>query len=275
MPGLELLPFRAPPLPHEMLSSWIVRLCLGLGCELQAFTTQILGTTMLLWNTDVDRRLPDHAIASLSRRTGFNSDPIRALTLESYNGIIFDSKAKSGPLRWILSVNSYRWKTRNMGIQYCPNCLAGDRVPYFRKFWRLAFYTFCPHHQVFLRDACPECNSPLFPSRRDFSVDPQHVVPLHCCAVCGLDLRGNPPETDFHQANELHETYREVLLRTEVESFGTDLDMCFFDGLYARARGYIGYRKRNAPLGKHGRATVQNGPVRERYGRILPWLSRL
>jgi hypothetical protein len=273
MPQSWLLPFREPPFPQEILSSWIVRLCLGLGCELQAFTTQILGTSMFLWNGDVDRQVPESAIVGLSRHTGIEPELVRSLTLQAYAGIIFNSKAQSGPLRWALPVVAYRWQTRRPGIQYCPSCLSDDPVPYFRKFWRLAFYTFCPHHQEFLQEACPKCGATIFPSRRNFSVDPDDVVPLYVCPGCRSDLRRSLDRVDFCPEDLPHRTYGELLLKTEWESFSRSSNLSFFDALYRHTRGYIGYVRRNTPVTKQGRITVQNGTVQERYARILPWIS--
>lgn len=43
--------------------------------------------------------------------------------------------------------------------RYCPVCLAGDRVPYFRIEWRFRCWHWCPLHQCLLKDKCSACDS--------------------------------------------------------------------------------------------------------------------
>jgi hypothetical protein len=265
MPGSGLLPFRAPPLPQELLSSWIIRLCLGLGCELQAFTTQILGTTMLIWNRDVDRQIPESAVLELSRRTALGRKVVQGLTLQSYAGTIFRPAPRSGPLRWVLPVVDYQWKKEKPGMQYCEDCLAEDLVPYFRKFWRLGFFTFCPHHLKVLQEGCPSCGVSPLPVRRNFSDNPSRVTPLHVCASCLTDLREKVPRANLRGSSVALRTYTDFLLRIERASFGTDLDIRFFDNLYRQTRGYMTPNARNNMESDSRRKTVQNGTVQERY----------
>ena len=270
-----LLPFRQPPQPQEILSSWIVRLCLGLGCELQAFTTQILGSTMSLWNGDVDRQVPEAAISGLSRHTGLNPELVRDLTLQAYAGRVFRFGSKSGPLRWVLPVVAHRWKIPKPGLQFCADCMAEDTVPYFRKVWRLAFYTFCPRHQKFMQEGCSACGMRPLPARRDFSVNPKLVVPLHVCTGCLADLRGESPETDVGLPRLVHEQYTQFLLRIEGTSFCDSLDLRFFDHLYTQTRGLIGFDRSRATSQKRLRLTAQNAAARERYAKISPFILSL
>lgn len=59
----------------------------------------------------------------------------------------------------ILAVGVYHRTRRRHGQQYCPECLAEN--PAFLRHWRLAFIFICPVHGCLLRDACPNCDSPL------------------------------------------------------------------------------------------------------------------
>ncbi|MFJ1311867.1 TniQ family protein [Agrobacterium sp. P15N1-A] len=68
-------------------------------------------------------------------------------------------------------------------LQFCPQCLAEDAQPYFRRQWRLAIKVSCPHHRCGLRDRCPSCRS------RIAVFNQVELVPQHFCAVCGFDLR--------------------------------------------------------------------------------------
>lgn len=272
-PGL--LPFRAPPLPQEMLSSWIVRLCLGLGCQLQPFTIKVLGATMFLWNSDVDRQVPEQVVLGLNRYTGYAPELVQGLTLQSYAGTIFKDGAKSGPLRWVLPVLDHLWKTQMVGMQFCADCLAEDKIPYFRKFWRLAFFTFCPRHQKFLQEGCPKCGVPPMPTRRDFLVNPDVVVPLHVCAACLTDLRKGSPTASLGKQDAAHRAYTHFLIRVEDADFGPDLDLRFFDRLHKQTSGFLGSRRGDPFAGRQPRITAQNGTVRERYTKISPWIVSL
>jgi len=48
------------------------------------------------------------------------------------------------------------------GTRFCPFCLEEDKnEPYFRKYWRLRFFTICIKHNCFLLDKCPHCGEPV------------------------------------------------------------------------------------------------------------------
>lgn len=65
--------------------------------------------------------------------------------------------------RWLLGAGKYRagapvgagW------LQYCPQCLAEDADPYFRRMWRLVPVTCCIKHELVLLDECPSCRRRL------------------------------------------------------------------------------------------------------------------
>lgn len=59
----------------------------------------------------------------------------------------------------ILVAGIYHRTRRRHGQQYCPLCVAEN--PIFLRLWRLAFLFCCPIHGCLLRDACPNCDSPV------------------------------------------------------------------------------------------------------------------
>ncbi|WP_369124446.1 TniQ family protein, partial [Undibacterium sp. CCC2.1] len=61
----------------------------------------------------------------------------------------------------------YHRKRNAYGLQFCPTCLAEDSVPYFRRRWRVAFYTVCNEHKTMLLDRCPKCGSSVAAHRLD------------------------------------------------------------------------------------------------------------
>jgi hypothetical protein len=77
-------------------------------------------------------------------------------------------------------------------MQYCPKCLAEGQEPYFRRTWRVGYYTFCPEHLVMLHDACPECGAPVALHRRDIGKGIDESMALSNCHVCQYDYRAGP-----------------------------------------------------------------------------------
>jgi hypothetical protein len=73
--------------------------------------------------------------------------------------------------------------------QFCPACLAEDIVPYFRKQWRLALFTYCLKHRIELYDECPGCHAPIAVYQGDFGRELKDALPMHVCPLCGVDLR--------------------------------------------------------------------------------------
>ena len=154
-------PAHPRPLPSEALSSWFIRCAHANGMKAQTFAVRNFGHQRQLWNRDIDRFAPDWLLQTMSERTGTPLVQVKKMTALLFGGRLFQSKNLSGQLRWWLPLNMYHRTYRNFGIQYCPQCLAEDAIPYFRLGWRLAFYTFCPKHQIMLHDRCHHCQQPV------------------------------------------------------------------------------------------------------------------
>ncbi len=67
-------------------------------------------------------------------------------------------------------------------LQFCPQCLAEDEEPYFRREWRLATTIVCARHGSRLLDRCPACGQGLAP------INQASLRPQNDCATCGFDL---------------------------------------------------------------------------------------
>ncbi|MCX9439958.1 TniQ family protein [Vibrio cholerae] len=154
-------PAHPRPLPGEALSSWFIRCAHANGMKAQTFAVRNFGHQRQLWNRDIDRFAPDWLLQTMSDRTGTPLTQVKKMTALLFEGRLFQSKNLSGQLRWWLPLNMYHRTYRNFGIQYCPQCLAEDAIPYFRLGWRLAFYTFCPKHQIMLHVRCHQCLKPV------------------------------------------------------------------------------------------------------------------
>lgn len=184
-----LWPIHFKPLPDELLSSWLVRLALSHGLKVQTFCNLIFGSRLQVWNRDIDRLAPEWLITELSDRTGTSIEQVMATTLQSYQGIVYHRHRASGTLSWIQSLKLHHRKFEGFGLQFCPNCLAEDEEPYFRKSWRVVFNTLCATHNCMLHDRCPHCGHGVAFHRNDMRhAEYVTTVSLKECHYCGFDL---------------------------------------------------------------------------------------
>lgn len=191
MQGLTspLWPIRYKPLSDELLSSWLVRLARGHGLRVQTFCNLIFGNQLQVWNRDVDRLGPGWLVDVLSARTGTPIEVARGTTLRSYEGRLYPVFRASGALQWITTLQMFHRTRQGFGMQYCPQCLFEDRVPYFRKAWRVAFVTTCSTHQCMLRDRCVGCGAGVAFHRGDMgNLLGQHRESIADCFACGASL---------------------------------------------------------------------------------------
>jgi len=150
---LPLWPIHYKPLPHELLSSWLVRLAHGHGLEVKTFCNLILSNNQQVWNRDIDRLAPTWLLDQLS-----TTPKIVWITTLRAKGLLYEKFRTSGTLSWSLALKIYHRKREGYGLQFCPACLSEDAAPYFRKRWRIAFNTLCLQHKSMLLDRCPRGN---------------------------------------------------------------------------------------------------------------------
>lgn len=173
-----------------MLSSWIVRIAHGHGMKLQTFCRVALGKGQELWFRDIDRKLSDSIVQSLSEHTGVGVRQIKRASLQSYRGMLFRHYRWSGFQYWILPLRKVDTSYHHHGMQYCPLCLGEDKEPYFRKRWRVAFYTMCTKHRCMVHDHCPSCGATVAFHRREMGKFSQLDAGLITqCHACDFDLR--------------------------------------------------------------------------------------
>ena len=117
------------------------------------------------------------------------------------------------------------------GQQFCPACLAEDVNPYFRKRWRVAFYTFCTKHNIMMLDRCPECGSGVtFHRIEQGRYGGAYECSIAMCHECGFDLCRAPligPRIYEGTSNTLFDALR-VLEDTDNKRF----DSGFFKVLH-------------------------------------------
>lgn len=185
-------PVSVDPLPDELLSSWLHRLALANGTAPRSFA-DVLGLSERMWSPRLDLRLPRHVATLLCHQTGRATEEISAMTMSG-----FAMAALLLPLR----DNAHR--KRSTWMQYCPQCLAADEAPYFRRQWRLASRVSCFAHGCGLRDRCPACRAPIA------AFDQGEVVAQHFCARCGFDLRAAPKAAVKASARRLERAIADI-----------------------------------------------------------------
>src|SRR5581483_6827440 len=185
----EKWPIRTPPQDDELLSSWLARLAMNHGLKLHTLGTLIWGNRSG-WNRDIDKSVDSEALHELARKSGVSFEQAYQTSLISYEGVIYETHNRYGPNPWIMPIGIFHRKRTKFGLQYCPHCLAGDTVAYYRRRWRLAFITICDRHRILLQDRCPACGSLVNFHRTELGNFRMRMAEsLTKCYVCGFDLR--------------------------------------------------------------------------------------
>lgn len=189
-----MLPLHPQVRPNEILSSWMVRLAFANGFPLHTFYANLLGYKAPIWNRDTDRHPAQALLDVLIRHTDQSSATLQTLTLNAYNGILFEQLPLIGTAPWILPVGVFHRTRRRAGMQFCPVCLQLDTVPYYRRTWRLALYAMCEYHQCVMQEHCPSCHAPVAYHRH--GIGRRKTIPeqpLRLCHYCGFDLSRTHP----------------------------------------------------------------------------------
>lgn len=164
-------PIAVSPQFDELLSSWLHRLSYANGVAPRGFA-RVLGLGQGMWSAALDLSLPSDVANLLRSNTGVSTNKLTAMTL--CRGLL-------KPL--LLPLRSNGRRDGSTWLQFCPQCLAEDVHPYFRRRWRLASLITCTRHGSRLRDRCPSCRS------RIAIFDQSELAPQHFCVRCGYDLR--------------------------------------------------------------------------------------
>ncbi|MBN9424577.1 MAG: TniQ family protein [Candidatus Accumulibacter sp.] len=279
----RLWPAHPKPLQGELLSSWIVRVAQANGIKLQTLSWILFGNALSPWNRDIDRSAPKWLLKAMSEHTGVNYWDAYHTTLTTYRTILYPNRRCSGQLRWILPVRTYAMNRKGYGQQFCPLCLAEDLIPYFRKTWRVALFTFCPKHQIILHDACPFCGVPVVFHRSDFGVEQGNTRPIFKCYACGFDFRAATTKRPVFPSDEIRELFGEMLALLEMPvGQATPFNLGFFAVLHRfccimgsrqndnRLRNFITNRLQiELTEIELGRTCIEHRRVAERYDLIL------
>ena len=178
----HLLPVRVKPQADELLSSWLTRLSLGHGLHPRAFCTS-LWPAKRIWVGDIDRHATTDILSVLAKKTAISLRRAFATTLNAYEGKLWESLTPYGSMPWLLLGALQSQRRCRPGLQYWPQCLRADAIPYFRRCWRLGFVTVCTDHHRRLLDRCPACREPV-----NFQCLPGDTDTITRCYQCQLDL---------------------------------------------------------------------------------------
>ena len=230
----QLWLYHPKPLPDELLSNLLVRIAHGHGMKLQTFCRVALGKGQDIWFRDLDRQAPDWLVRALSEHTGLGVRAIKRTSLLDYKGVLYRNYRWSGHQYWLLPLNMVDTSYQHHGLQYCPQCLAEDKIPYFRKRWRVAFYTMCTKHQCMVHDRCPSCGAPVAFHRREMGkfsrIDAGIITQCH---ACDYDLRKSRVVTPVIYDESAYQTWLPALNMIEgVGDVNARYDLGFFSVLH-------------------------------------------
>lgn len=149
------------PQKNELLSSWLVRVALAHQTMPWSFMNMHFPEYKnIVFSRDVDIWAPDQFIDKLAWKSRLNSKDIFNMTLRSYEGYLLERIRVNGPNFFISSIIPRKRRNVGYGQKYCPQCLAEYPV-YFRKEWRLSFYSVCLEHNCRMVDRCQYCRIPI------------------------------------------------------------------------------------------------------------------
>lgn len=204
----SLWPIHPAPADDELLSSWLTRIARLNHTKLHTLVSLAFPGTAI-WNRDIDRSASPDFLNQLARRSGKSLHQVRQTTLNSLAMVLGSPVRGRGNDPWILPAGVYHRTRRQPWLSYCPLCLAEDPDPYFRRRWRLAFYTLCHHHGVLLLDRCPQCLSVVQFFRHDLGDRRKPApLPLNFCASCQFDLSRAPAYGDVWSDWQVQQEFR-------------------------------------------------------------------
>ena len=173
-------PIRVEPFDDEITSSWLVRAARIYGESAADFVRLVWGD-LQVWNRDTDTALSVAALSALGQRLQVSAQRSANTSLGPLLPCLGNENVAWIP--GLLRAGVFHRTRRRHGQQYCPECLADDGSPYFRREWRLAFTLVCQRHGCLLRDACPRCDEAVVPHRAA-------NLRLDHCHICGAGLAG-------------------------------------------------------------------------------------
>lgn len=184
----KILPCSIKPEKDELFSSWLIRLSNAHQSGIVNFYKDIYSDSNI-WIMDIDTQAPEKLIKKLEEITFSNYEEILATTLKYYEGKLFLELIPFSKTKWVLPHNNPHTTTINSSIVFCPSCLKKDKIPYFRKHWRLSIAIICTECGVYLHDKCPVCDEKIKFDRTGFKIkNGFYEHSFKNCYNCQFDL---------------------------------------------------------------------------------------
>ncbi|WP_066351422.1 TniQ family protein [Aliarcobacter skirrowii] len=153
----------------ELLSSWFIRTAYAHHTSPHTFLQLHLSiNSQILIANNFDVAISQENIQTLEQKSGLLN--LERATLKTLSGYLQENIIDNG-LNVFLCL-----------LRYCPKCLK-EEIVYFRKEWKIVFYTICIKHKCYLEDSCPKCSSEIQISR--MHKDEKY---FKYCYKCGFDL---------------------------------------------------------------------------------------
>lgn len=175
------------PFQNELFSSWIARNATINFLQTPSFINYFFPEYKnKLLNRDVDIYLNEEISLNFSKRMLADYNSVFNTSLKSYRGYLSEniiSNTRNNLISPIKTKGTYSFKK---GLKYCPKCLREKE--YFKKEWRLSFYTVCLKHKCFLIDECPNCKEPLTITKRKCDIESFN------CWNCGYIFKNSKVE---------------------------------------------------------------------------------
>jgi transcription elongation factor Elf1 len=227
----KLLPAHPKPLPNEVLSSWFARVAEANAVKQHTLAAMRLGATKPPWSWSLDLKGGEWFLQKLCEATGTALANGEKTTLFDYSGVVFPQRQQGGRVPWVLPTRVPLSNFLTEGIQFCPTCLSEGALPYFRRQWRLAFFTYCPVHNELMFEACPSCGAPIAYHRHDCSVEIENAGSIANCYMCGVDYRAFRSQAPEKSAPEVVELYNDILMEFQNNHIAR-FDLNFFRCLH-------------------------------------------
>lgn len=208
----DLLPVHPQPFPDELLSSWLVRLAHSNHFKVHTFCRLFIGEKREIWNRDIDVNAPAWLIEAICKVTSLKKELVEQTTLKSFEGLLIDRIYPNTVTPWILPLGVFHRNRTLQGLQYCPICLKLDDYPYYRKQWRLSFYTVCEFHNTLMQDQCIYCHSPIVFHRNDIGFKKEYFLnSMVLCHFCGQDLSRIPIQKVQYPSLQISQVFEAFL----------------------------------------------------------------
>lgn len=158
----------------ESLCSWLARLNAANGLSQPGEAMRFAGFGFRS-HFDVPLRV-DETVRALSNLSGRATAEILPMLLNLYSDDTPQSDSYFVLRDWAIPTRGVDWL---YGVRHvvCPECVAQDRVPYWRRSWRLALTLTCVIHGREMLDRCPTCAGV-------FAVPRHGYFPLNRCGWC-------------------------------------------------------------------------------------------